>query len=233
MCSTLHCSKESISYVISSPLWQRSCLFFLTVLYLLLTLHSACKVSPLSWDLCSKHCRSVFPLIVSELIPKHRLYLSSKSTWAINVVEISWASLLSTVLKCLKWIDRDLAQFGGKSGHGFTSLIQSGTRSWFIFKSVNLNSDYFSSAYHYHHPWFFWLYVCLFFAFSDPWKYISVPGVKFLLSPSWNRNGHYWIFSPSLCHGVNLHREKEKGNVEKRYFKVRWLTLLSQVVWKR
>lgn len=37
-------------------------------------------------------------------------------------MEIYLTSILSTVFKHLKWIDKDLAKFGGKSGHGFYFL---------------------------------------------------------------------------------------------------------------
>ena len=105
----------------------------------------ASKLPHCLWELCSEHCGNDFPLIVRELILKCNLYLSSKSTWITNVMEIYLTSILSTMSKHLKWLDKDLTKFGGKSGHGFTSLIQSCILNWFIFKSENFISDYFSS----------------------------------------------------------------------------------------
>lgn len=68
----------------------------------------------------------------------------------MNVMETYWAAILSAALKCLKWEDKDLAKFGGKSGHIFSSLIQSHALCWYIFKSVNMDSDYFLSPFCYH-----------------------------------------------------------------------------------
>ena len=104
-----------------------------------------------SWELCSEHCGKDFPLIVRELIPKCNLYLSSKSTWITNVMEIYLTSILSTVFKHLKWIDKDLAKFGGKSGHGFyflNSIIYS-TRIYFQIRKLHF--WLFFKPYHYHH----------------------------------------------------------------------------------
>ena len=48
-------------------------------------------------------------------------------------MEIYLTSILSTVFKHLKWIDKDLAKFGGKSGHGlyFLNSIIYSTRIYF------------------------------------------------------------------------------------------------------
>ena len=103
------------------------------------------------WELCSEHCGNDFPLIFRELIPKCNLYLSSKSTWIINVMEIYLTSILSTVFKHLKWIDKDLAKFGGKSGHGFYFLNSNIYSKQIYFQIQKLHFWLFFKPYHYHH----------------------------------------------------------------------------------
>lgn len=156
-CPSNYIARRSIFFnIISSSLWMCSQLFCLTAFIPppnLGTVHISCPHC--LQELCRKHCSHDFPLIHSELILACSLYLSWKSTWIINVMEIYWASFLSTVLKRLKRIDKDLAKFAGKSGHDFhflnsiaySELIHfqiSKHHLWSFFKHLPLR--------HYHYP---------------------------------------------------------------------------------